>query len=75
MKIPNVQDAIDQALVKYGANDYVSDVTYLPRDSAPAESATHLLTISSKDGVDKVQIAFTPKGMYGTLLSGLLKFL
>lgn len=72
-KIPDIQDALNQAVAKYGANEYVQDVEYLPNDAPVPAKASHVFTISTADGSDKIQVAFTPQGIYGMLLTMLLK--
>lgn len=74
-KIPDVQEFLNEQLAKFpAASKYVENVTYLPKDTPPDPTA-FTFTIAGPGGADKVQIAFSPKGFYSTLLGMLLKLL
>lgn len=67
MKIPNIQDAINDQIAKRGLGQYVEYVRYLPGDGAAPDDATHVLTLASATSGAKVQVAIKAKGFYASI--------
>lgn len=67
MKIPNIQDAIDDQIAKRGLGQYVEYVRYLPADADAPVDATHVLTLASASSGAKVQVAIKAKGFYASI--------
>lgn len=62
-KMPNfanldVQGALNTLIAQYGADEYVKNVRYLPKDETP-RPGTWVLTLENPEGA-KVQVEFEP---------------
>lgn len=68
----SVQDIINEQLAKAGLGDYVEYVQYLPGDAAVPDDATHTVTIASRDGAHKVQVAIKARGFYAQVANAVL---
>lgn len=68
MKIPDIQEAIDDALAKRGLDQYVDYATYLPQDAPAPTDATHIVSVrSASDPTRKVEIAVKAHGFYAAI--------
>ena len=68
----SIQDIISEQIDKAGLGDYVEYVKYLPADAAPPEDATHVITVASRNGSAKVEVAVKARGFYAQIANAVL---
>lgn len=73
LKIPNIQDAINDAIAKKNLSQYVEYVQYLAHDTPAPADCTHVLSIASATSGEKVEFAIKAKGFYAAIADVALK--